>query len=920
MLRYTRNDDKKTKKMKRNDIIIIIASVLVTFLFYKQILGINWLIFSVFAIAVFAYQAKEKIKNIAWIISAAGTLITGFFVYYYGTPLPFIANIVSLVTLGGVSLHPDSSFIISWMHSAYSTLAGIPYMVHDFIEKRTSKNENKPKEKSNIFTKILLLIFPLIIVGVFFFLYKGASPIFENFTKNIKLDFISLPLVRFFILAFIIMYGYLIQRYIPFFYKKDKETSSNLAEISEEQREKGFFAKILSIANERYIGFAILIMLNVLLGIVNSLDVFYLWKPNQSLPEGMDFADYLHNSTWMLVASIILAILIIMFIFRGYLNFDKKSKWLKVLAYVWIAQNVILAITTIMKNNMYVEAYGLTHKRIGVYAYLVLAFIGLLTTAYKIFAKKNNVFLFRINSWLFYGVLVLSTLFNWDMLITKTNIAVSKSPDTLIDLDQHYLVNRSFINTSALYQYYADSTIAGYYEHEMSSKLYELLNDDATTGWQSACYWRNKNLKEIEVLNEQGKITSVNLSGRYNNEDFSFMQAISNAKEVNYSNNYLYNNLTQLVGFEKVEELHLSNCQITKLDSLPEFTGLTYLSLSGNQINDFSSLERTPNLEYLNIANTGYYADEKTLPELPKLTSINFSRARWHDWSFLKQFPNLEEIEYSGSCDNNNYVNDMPYLPNIKVFNITSNSCTKTGYDVLQMAMDSMPNLEVLNASNIGMKASNWFEKEDVEVFPNLKELNVSNCILPGMKQFTKFKNLETLNISNNNIYTVVDIEQLKKLTTLSASDNEMNSLQFLDSAEVLETVYLSSNRVESFAGIDTNTTVKYLNLNYNSVKSLEGIQHLTNVESLYLENNQIKDIKPLLRLKNVKNLNIRGNKIEDFTPLLEMKSLAYLVLGESTKKFRDELRDAIPGIEIVYYDAEEEEAHAYEEVKDYKY
>ena len=166
-------------------------------------------------------------------------------------------------------------------------------------------------------------------------------------------------------------------------------------------------------------------MLNLLLGLVNAIDLVQLW-PNQVLPEDSEsYSQYLHNGVQMLIISIILAIGIILFFFRGFSNFLKEAKWLKVLGFIWIAQNVILLASTAIRNQMYVEAYGLSHKRIGVFIYLLLATTGLILTLYKLALKKNNGFLFRKNAWAFYAVLLMATPIQWDQIITEYNIQLA---------------------------------------------------------------------------------------------------------------------------------------------------------------------------------------------------------------------------------------------------------------------------------------------------------------------------------------------------------------------------------------------------------------------------------------------------------------------------------------------------------------
>ena len=100
-----------------------------------------------------------------------------------------------------------------------------------------------------------------------------------------------------------------------------------------------------------------------------------------------------HERVNAVIMSIIMSIVVIMFYFKSSFNFDPKAGLLKILAKVWIVLNAVLIISTMIKNSEYIINYGFTYKRLGVYAFLILALIGLVTTFIKIQKQKRNIFL-----------------------------------------------------------------------------------------------------------------------------------------------------------------------------------------------------------------------------------------------------------------------------------------------------------------------------------------------------------------------------------------------------------------------------------------------------------------------------------------------------------------------------------------------
>ena len=109
------------------------------------------------------------------------------------------------------------------------------------------------------------------------------------------------------------------------------------------------------------------------------------------------------------------------------------------MAYGWISQNGLLAISVGIRNYHYIDYHGLAYKRIGVIFFLALTLFGLGSLFVKIANKKSGYFLWRTNAWAVYGVMVLLALFNWDGIITKHNL----NHNTDKDIDIPFLLTLS---------------------------------------------------------------------------------------------------------------------------------------------------------------------------------------------------------------------------------------------------------------------------------------------------------------------------------------------------------------------------------------------------------------------------------------------------------------------------------------------
>ncbi|MCW3126228.1 MAG: hypothetical protein JWO03_1886 [Bacteroidetes bacterium] len=503
--------------MKRNDIPIVLSTAAFSFLFYKQSAGFNYLLFNILLVALLAVRDSSLIRSKAFLAASAGCIVSSFFVFWYDTTLPFAADMISLVLLAGVSMDRESSFIIAWFHSLYSIIGVGVFMIIDMVRGLNSPHVDSGRTK--VFDKVLLAILPVIIFVIFFFIYRSGNPIFDQYAAKINFDFISIGWVFFTLLGFFFMYGFFKQRIIGLFQKADHEASDELPPVSHDDHIKD---SPISVSNLVYTGVLLLILLNVLLATVNGLDIYYLGFLH-STPAGITFSQYLHNGTNSLIASIILAVTVILFYFRGYLNFYEGNKWLKGLAYIWIAQNLMLVLSTVYRNTVYIYDFGLTHKRIGVYVYLFLCVAGLVTTFIKIFQRKNNWFLFRKNAWIAYTLMIVACPVDWDTVITTFDIDHFQANKTM-EIDQRYLAELGHTNFAQLFQYYIveDKSLKAqidssakpsafsrdnytpYYNKEIKDMLWNkylyLERDYAPHHWRSHCMSKSNNLHAVEKM------------------------------------------------------------------------------------------------------------------------------------------------------------------------------------------------------------------------------------------------------------------------------------------------------------------------------------------------------------------------------------------------------------------------------------
>ena len=907
--------------MKKNDWILLASVAVYSIMFYAQTYGINFLLFTVFIIAMLYVKNKNVIRSSAWIATAMGSIASAVAVFIYGNYLSFLANVISLSILSALSFSATTSVLFALLFSWYSYVSAIAYMVIDYLQRK-----KKTLETSHpVSVKLLLFLIPFIVVLIFFFLYKSSNPLFNNFTKNINLDFISWSWVRFTFLGFILLYGFFYHRVIAVFKNADEFASNDLSE--EKSEYKSWLGSAFTQHNEVLSGVILFSLLNVLLLTVNALDVVYMWMDG-GLPRGMNYTDFVHNGTEALITSIIFAILIILFYFRGWLNYFKNNKAIKLLAYLWIAQNIFMVLSTAYRNNLYIEDYFLTYKRIGVYVYLLLCVIGLITAFIKIKNIKSNWFLFRINSWLFYAVLVVSTFFRWDSIITKYNI--KSAEEKRRPIDKNYLVDLSYINLPQLIlmndslinkrmvdndelsssgssfslkrKYYDSYNEERDFKPRLHLKIYNFFKEHDELQWQSYCIMKHEKFFEVMSLVKQNKITSLQLSQNGLTTMLPFAR-IQNLQSLDFSNNQ-WADVTELKNFPKLETLNISSNPIDTIKVLPALPMLKELNIAYTTIYPLAKIGEWKSIESLDAREINI-SDLKALPVFPNLKRLDLSDNKIKSYMLLGKYPLLENLTLNNALEY--YSFNLPLLPALKTLTMHNNNNAMQQSYVVDKLLNCI-NLKELDLGgdqiSIIPAASDTCNAILKEQFCNsLQTLRLNGNIISYLNGISKFANLEILEIANNHLESLKGIESLKYLKTLIVNSNAgLKDIAGLRGAFDLQSLDLAScKQIRDYTSLGSLQQLTSLDLSQTGFNNMNVLGTLNQLTFLDISYNEITDISILKDKKLLTELIISGNRIENLTPLYALQQLKRLVvIGVNNIDEIKKLKAALPHTEVI--------------------
>jgi hypothetical protein len=581
--------------MKKTDWIFLTSVLLYSLLFWKQLAGLNAFVFSGVLLAGQVLLDPRILKIRAWQLTALGSLCSSFCVLYYGNTLSIFATFFSLLMSSYFACNQKGSVLVGVFSSLISISASIAFMITRFFERRQERGENTGA--SRVWKRTLIVFLALGVVLIFFFMYRDASLLFYNLTQKINFDWISFGWIAFTVVGALVVYGFYFHNSIPGMGEWDSKHPLKL----DPEKEPGWIDKLMSMDSERFSGIVLLSLLNIMLLIVNGLDLAFIFSGEGKLPQGVSCMQYVHQGVGTLILSIVFAMLIILFYFRGRMNFAVNGKALRILALIWIVQNAFMLFSTAWRNEVYVLVFGLTYKRIGVYIYLLLTLIGLIVTAWKVQGKKTNAFLVRMNSWLFYSVWIIACFVNWDQLIIRNNLSTGLKPDLgyLYSLSENILP--SLIDYSVKHP--QETANAGL-RLALPQRTYLFLCKQkylrAEQKWPSYVIKSDLNYNDLKQHAVVGTSTRLDvraqeLKGIYYFPAYSTIIALEAGE----------NDLKDIGEAGKFPNLQVfgitNNPKLTSLAGIESAGKLEYLDISGTNIEDFSPLLKLKNLKEINI-------------------------------------------------------------------------------------------------------------------------------------------------------------------------------------------------------------------------------------------------------------------------------------------------------------------------------
>lgn len=229
--------------------------------------------------------------------------------------------------------------------------------------------------------RLPVLVLPLIGSALFLTLFAAANPVLEQLLGSIGTpDFSALSIIRVLvwivlaIAAWSLVHPRLARHTLASF-----DGSGDLAMPG------------VSVASIKLS----LITFNLLFALQNLMDLAYFGTV-VAMPADITLAEYAHRGAYPLIVTALLAGLFIIVTLRPG-SATALDGTIRKLVTLWIAQNIVLVASSILRTLDYVQAYSLTVLRISALAWMVLVGIGLLLICWRLLAGKSASWLINTN-------------------------------------------------------------------------------------------------------------------------------------------------------------------------------------------------------------------------------------------------------------------------------------------------------------------------------------------------------------------------------------------------------------------------------------------------------------------------------------------------------------------------------------------
>jgi hypothetical protein len=355
--------------------LVVVADLLFWGHAIGAVLGVFALLLTLAATALHPAARRDRKAGWALLAATALSLILGW------SPSPLAwALFVALLSLA-VMLPRAARFDDAWRWSQRLLAQAVVGLVGPWLDLRRARKAGRATRAWNWGTVVPLLALPLVGGAIFLALFAAANPVIAQVLSAIRLPAFSADLfwrTLFWLTVLILVWGVLRPRRRRVLPVGKAKPTATLAGVS-----------VASVTLS-------LLVFNALFAMQNGLDAVILWG-GAGPPAGLTLAEYAHRGAYPLIATALLAGLFVL-VTMDPRRPTAKVPLIRILVVLWVAQNLFLVASSILRTVDYVQAYSLTRLRIAALVWMGLVGLGLVLICWRMLRGKSGAWLINVNA------------------------------------------------------------------------------------------------------------------------------------------------------------------------------------------------------------------------------------------------------------------------------------------------------------------------------------------------------------------------------------------------------------------------------------------------------------------------------------------------------------------------------------------
>jgi hypothetical protein len=401
-------------------------------LFFGHVLGVSIAVFATIVVggALIANPVTVSARSVAL---AMGVLVACLLpsveecsVFSIGFAIAGV-SFFARATMADIS----ASFTGKLLDSAYLLVSSVLRLIA-FMERIDEvKVPTTPQTSPRFMNSIKVWALPFALGAIFVWLFVQANPIFEDLIPafDLRAFLASLSPLR------ILLWIFVVGATWSFVVIRTPALTAQLNPVDP-------IGPALNQSNSILLGEAAILrslcVFNIIFAFQTASDLSYLWG-GMALPRGMTLATYAHRGAFPLIVTTLLAGAFVLATMRSG-GAAERSGLLRALVFVWIGQNILLVLSSIMRLELYVATYSLTLWRVAAFIWMGLVAGGLVLVVFRILMRWSNAWLIGATLAMLLVTLYGCCFVNFSRLIATYNVTHARQLNTgCRDLDAAYL-------------------------------------------------------------------------------------------------------------------------------------------------------------------------------------------------------------------------------------------------------------------------------------------------------------------------------------------------------------------------------------------------------------------------------------------------------------------------------------------------